>query len=54
MHEAGEAAGDAAVHIVDEGIEEAGLAMFALCHLVIGMDLDTQIALGIDELDEQG
>lgn len=27
MHKAGEAAGDTAVHVVDEGIEEAGLAM---------------------------
>ena len=30
------------------------LAMFTLRHLVVGMYLDAQIALGIDELDQQG
>ena len=28
--------------------------MFALCHLVIGMYLYAQVALGIDELHQQG
>ena len=32
----------------------AHLAMLALGHLVVGMDLDAQVALGIDELDEEG
>ena len=32
----------------------AHLAMYPLCHLVIGMHLDAQVAPGIDELDEQG
>ena len=30
----------------------AHLAMFALCHLIIGMYLDAQVALGIDELHQ--
>ena len=32
----------------------AHLAMDSLGHLVVGMDLDAEVALGIDELDEQG
>ena len=32
----------------------AHLAMDALGHLVVGMDLDAEVATGIDELDEQG
>ena len=32
----------------------AHLAMDALGHLVVGMDLDAEVALGIDELDQQG
>ena len=32
----------------------AHLAVDALGHLVVGVDLDAQVALGIDELDEQG
>ena len=32
----------------------AHLAMDALGHLVVGMHLDAEVALGIDELDEQG
>ena len=32
----------------------AHLAMDTLGHLVVGMDLDAQVATGIDELDQQG
>lgn len=32
----------------------AHLAVDALGHLVVGVDLDAQVALGIDELDQQG
>ena len=32
----------------------AHLAMDALGHLVVGMDLDAEVATGIDELDQQG
>ena len=32
----------------------AHLAMDTLGHLVVGMDLDAEVATGIDELDEQG
>ena len=32
----------------------AHLAMYPLCHLVVRVDLDAQVALGIDEFDEQG
>ena len=32
----------------------AHLAMLTLGHLVVGVDLDAQVALGINELDEQG
>ena len=32
----------------------AHLAMLALGHLVVGMHLDAQVALGIDELDQEG
>jgi len=32
----------------------AHLAMYPLCHLVVRVDLDAEVTLGIDELDEQG
>ena len=32
----------------------AHLAMYPLCHLVVGVHLDAEVALGIDELDQQG
>ena len=32
----------------------AHLAVYTLSHLVVGMHLDAQVALGIDELDQEG